>query len=164
MVKLSIVPRTARTRSKGWSTSCVLKTKSVRMKWIVARSHYHCPRANVIWPAQKGSNICFFNSQVYYKPGKEKTLWLFVCEWWNAGISCHQSIPFTLTVRAHLESTAYYVRDRVIMTGVTPRFGQRHGKDFRAKMTGIFQLKTFFTTKSFAYAAKLVAQAYFGPS
>lgn len=50
------------------------------------------------------------------------------------------------------------------MTGVTPRFGQRHGKDFRAKMTGIFQLKTFFTTKSFAYAAKLVAQAYFGPS
>ena len=36
------------------------------------------------------------------------------------------------------------LRDRVIMTGVTlgvtPRFGQRHGKDFRAKMTGIFQL------------------------
>lgn len=31
-------------------------------------------------------------------------------------------------------------RDRVIMTGVTPRFDQRHGKDFRAKMTGIFQL------------------------
>lgn len=57
-----------------------------------------------------------------------------------------------------------YWRDRVIMTGVTPRFGQRHGKDFRAKMTGIFQLKTFFTTKSFAYAAKLVAQAYFRPS
>lgn len=56
------------------------------------------------------------------------------------------------------------LRDTVIMTGVTPRFGQRHGKDFRAKMTGIFQLKTFFTTKSFAYAAKLVAQAYFGPS
>ena len=56
------------------------------------------------------------------------------------------------------------LRDRVIMTGVTPRFGQSHGKDFRAKMTGIFQLKTFFTTKSFAYAAKLVAQAYFGPS
>lgn len=58
------------------------------------------------------------------------------------------------------------LRDGVIMTGVTSfRSASWEAKDFRAKMTGIFQLfKTFFTTKRFAYAAKLVAQAYFGPS
>ena len=47
------------------------------------------------------------------------------------------------------------------MIGVTPRFGQRHGKDFRAKMTGIFQLKTFFTTKSFAYAGEACCAGLF---